>query len=106
MKIVRQKHQDTKRFSRTKGKLETTKRAHKLLVRRSNKFIYAQILELSSGKTLAGVKAAKASEAGKLIAEKAKELKVEEIVFDRGSKKYHGQIKLLADAARQGGLVF
>lgn len=93
----------------------------RLSVHRTNLNIYAQIIDDRQGYTLAAastldkslreslrtggdIDAAKA--VGKLIAERAKEAGVETVVFDRGSFLYHGRIKALADAAREGGLNF
>jgi large subunit ribosomal protein L18 len=91
----------------------------RLSVFRSEKNIYAQIIDDLTGRTLAAAstidKEAKiekgstqeAAEAvGKLIAERGKQAGVEQVVFDRGSYLYHGRVKALADAAREGGLVF
>lgn len=93
----------------------------RLSVFRSNKHIYAQIIDDSRGITLAaassldralkseiktgGDKAA-ASRVGALIAERAKAAGVEKVVFDRGGYRYHGRIKALADSARESGLEF
>lgn len=93
----------------------------RLNVYRSNLHIYAQIIDDIQGKTLAaasslekalrqslkstgGIAAAKA--VGKLIADRAKAAKVSAVVFDRGGRRYHGRIKALADASREGGLQF
>ncbi len=91
----------------------------RLSVFRSNKQIYAQLIDDQSGKTLAaassldksvvevaGNKTAKAAMVGKLIADKAKAIQVDEVVFDRGGYLYHGRVKSVADAAREGGLKF
>ena len=93
----------------------------RLSVFRSEKNIYAQIIDDASGRTLAAastldkdVKAkvkggntqAAAVEIGKLIAERAKKAKVGEVIFDRGAYIYHGRVKALADAAREVGLSF
>lgn len=91
----------------------------RLSVFRSEKNIYAQIIDDASGRTLAaastldkdvkgktGATQAAAAEIGKLIAERAKKAKVSEVVFDRGAYIYHGRVKALADAAREGGLSF
>ncbi len=93
----------------------------RLSVFRSNKHMYAQIIDDANGHTLAaastldkelreavakgGDKAA-ATEVGKLIAKRAVEAGVSEVVFDRGGYIYHGRVKALADAAREGGLSF
>ncbi len=92
----------------------------RLSVHRSDKNIYAQIIDDASGRTLASASsldkdvksAAKggssegAAAVGKLIAERGKAAKVTEVVFDRCGYIYHGRIKALADAAREGGLEF
>ena len=93
----------------------------RLSVFRSSKNIYAQVIDDAKGTTVAaastlepdmrkklksgGDKAA-ASEIGKLIAERAKKAGVSDVVFDRGGYLYHGRVKALADAAREGGLNF
>ena len=93
----------------------------RLTVHRSSKHIYAQVIDDTKGVTLASasslekaqrdagktgadIEAAKA--VGKLVAERASEKGVKNVVFDRGSYIYHGRIKALADAAREGGLSF
>ncbi|MEM9733272.1 MAG: 50S ribosomal protein L18 [Pseudomonadota bacterium] len=90
----------------------------RLSVHRSNANIYAQVIDDVKGHTLAaastldkdisgnGGNVAAATEVGKLIAERAKRAGVEEVVFDRGSFLYHGRVKAVADAAREGGLKF
>jgi large subunit ribosomal protein L18 len=89
----------------------------RLCVARSNKRIYAQVIDDSRGHTLAAAgsheaslkslsKGDAAAEVGKLLAERAKQAGVEQVVFDRGGYKYHGRVKSLADGAREGGLEF
>ena len=90
----------------------------RLSVYRSNKEIYAQIIDDTTGKTLSaassrdkgfkanGNKAEVAKEVGKAIAEKAKEAGIEAVAFDRGGYLYHGRVKQLAEGAREGGLKF
>jgi large subunit ribosomal protein L18 len=93
----------------------------RLSVYRSGKHIYAQVIDDSAGRTLAaassidktlreslktGADKAAASAVGKLLAERALAAGVTGVVFDRGSYLYHGRIKALADAAREGGLAF
>jgi large subunit ribosomal protein L18 len=93
----------------------------RLSVFRSGKHIYAQVIDDAAGRTLAaasslekdlrgelrtGADKEAASRVGTLIAERAKEAGVTEVVFDRGSYIYHGRVKALADAAREGGLAF
>ena len=105
---------------RRKVKLAARGRA-RLTVFRSSKHIYAQLIDDDKGTTLAAasslekpmregrktganIDAAKA--VGKLIAERAKEKGIKDVVFDRGGYLYHGRVKALADAAREGGLNF
>jgi large subunit ribosomal protein L18 len=93
----------------------------RLTVFRSSKHIYAQLIDDVNGITLAAASSLEkemrekggkgadinaAQAVGKLIAERAKERGINEVVFDRGSYLYHGRIKALADAAREGGLNF
>lgn len=105
-----------KRKVRVREKLKSQSTRPRLTVFRSNRYIYAQIVDDQKGKTLvsASQKEAKASgkktelsfALGKLLAEKAKKKKVKEVVFDRGSFSYHGRVKALAQGAREGGLKF
>lgn len=79
----------------------------RLVVFRSNKYIYAQIINDAKGETLASVnKMTDAKLAGEEVAKKAIEKKVKKVVFDRNGYKYHGKVKLLAEAAREAGLEF
>jgi large subunit ribosomal protein L18 len=91
----------------------------RLSVYRSNKQIYAQIIDDLSGKTLVSAssldkeidagkvnKTEQAAMVGKLIAEKAKKANIEKVVFDRNGYLYHGRVKSIAEAAREGGLKF
>jgi large subunit ribosomal protein L18 len=93
----------------------------RLSVYRSSKHIYAQLIDDTQGRTLAaasslekdikgklktGADKAAASEVGKLLAQRAAATGTSEVVFDRGSYKYHGRVKALADGAREGGLKF
>ena len=93
----------------------------RLSVYRSAKHIYAQLIDDYAGKTLAavattaddirgdqktGANVAAAKRAGVAIAERAKKVGISRVAFDRGGRRYHGRIKALADAAREGGLQF
>jgi len=89
----------------------------RLSVFRSDKNIYAQIIDDASGRTLAsassldkditkGSSSEGAAAVGKLVAERAKAANVSEVIFDRGAYLYHGRVKALADAAREAGLQF
>jgi len=127
------------RHKRIKAKIFGTAGRPRLCVFRSNKHIWAQLIDDEKGKTLFSAsdlelgklkikkekgktttkklkiekeetprigKVAIAYDVGKLIAEKAKDLKIEKVVFDRGSYMYHGRVKALAEGAREGGLKF
>lgn len=100
---------------RIRKKVNGTAERPRLSVFRSNKQIYAQIINDLTGKTLASasslgmeklVKTEQAQKVGALLAEKAKVAGVESVVFDRNGYLYHGRVKALADAAREGGLKF
>src|SRR3989344_4027751 len=112
---------DNKRIrlkKRIRAKIKGTATRPRLSVFRSNKFIYAQIINNETGKTLAqasdikmtkekkGTKTERAKEVGRAIAEACKGAKVFKVVFDRNGFKYTGRIKLVADEARAGGLKF
>ena len=98
--------------------LEGTTERPRLSVFRSNKAIYAQVIDDTTGKTLAsassaskdfaesGNKVDQSKAVGKLLAEKAKAAGVNKVVFDRNGYLYHGRVKSLADGAREGGLDF
>ncbi len=115
VKIKQQKR--LKRHKRIRAKIIGTADRPRLCVFRSARHIYAQLVNDQSGKTIAAVgdfefkknqgkKSDKAREVGKLIAKKAKNLKVEKVIFDKGSFKYHGRVKAVADGAREEGLKF
>jgi|SRR5581483_3442720 len=103
---------------RTRLKLKGTQERPRLAVFRSLKHIYAQVIDDREGKTLAaassgeknssvsGGNLAGAKQVGKMIAERAKTKGISKVVFDRGGYLYHGRVKALADAAREGGLEF
>jgi len=99
-----------------RGKVSGTAERPRLTVFRSNKQIYAQVIDDVAGRTIAAAsslkiadKAAKkeiAAQVGAQIATNAKAAGIETVVFDRNGYLYHGRIKELADAARKGGLIF
>ena len=108
-----------KRHDRIRLRLEGTESRPRLAVFRSNGHIYAQIIDDSSGRTLAAAstlekelrssgstKTEEAAVVGRLVAERAKSAGVERVVFDRAGFRYHGRVRALADAAREGGLDF
>jgi large subunit ribosomal protein L18 len=108
------KLQKTNRQVRIRKHIRSVSDRPRLSVHRSNKYLYAQIIDDKNGKTLAGAsdKAMKgapierAKAVGEAIAKLAKEKKVTTIVFDKGRYTYHGRVKALAEGAREGGLVF
>jgi len=95
-------------------KVSGTSERPRLAIFRSNKDIYAQVIDDVNGNTLAsasskeakGTKTEQATVVGKLIADNAKKAGVETVVFDRGGFLYHGRVKALADSARDAGLKF
>jgi large subunit ribosomal protein L18 len=96
-------------------KIKGTEARPRLTVFRSNKFIYAQVINDLTGKTMAaasdvkmtkGTKTERAKEVGKMIADVAAKAKIKKVVFDRNGFKYTGRIKLVADEARTAGLEF
>jgi large subunit ribosomal protein L18 len=107
-----------RRHRRVRGRVSGTTERPRLAVFRSNRGIEAQLIDDLEGKTIAaaswlgvkksfkGDKSAQAAEVGKQLAAAAKAAGVERVVFDRGGYLYHGRVKALADAAREGGLSF
>jgi large subunit ribosomal protein L18 len=107
-----------RRHRRVRGKVFGTGERPRLVVFRSNRGIEAQLVDDLEGKTLAaaswlqlkkgfkGSKTEQAAEVGKLLAQNAKQANVETVVFDRAGYLYHGRVKALAEAAREGGLKF
>jgi large subunit ribosomal protein L18 len=127
MALQRKKQKRYQRHKRVRAKIFGTAAKPRFCVFRSNKHIYAQLIDDEKGKTLLSVsdkgmkkgektkapgskKTSVSFEIGKLIAQKAKALegskKIEKVVFDRGGYPYHGRIKSLAEGAREGGLKF
>jgi large subunit ribosomal protein L18 len=107
-----------RRHRRVRGKIRGSAERPRLVVFRSNRGIFAQLVDDSSGRTLAsaawtalpgsfkGGKTEQAAAVGRLLAESAKKAGVETAVFDRGGYLYHGRVKELAEGAREGGLSF
>ena len=118
-------------IKRAKGKVAARGRRHirlrknvagtavrpRLVVSRSSRHVFVQVVDDTAGKTVAsastmeadlrafeGDKTAKAKKVGELVAERAKAAGVEAVVFDRGGNKYHGRVAAIADGAREGGL--
>ena len=108
--MLSKQKQRNRRHNRVRAKIRGTSVRPRLCAFRSNKFLYAHIIDDETGYTILSVKGPKemsaAHETGKTIAQKAKEKKIEEVVFDRGGYKYHGRVKALAEGAREGGLKF
>jgi large subunit ribosomal protein L18 len=101
--------------NKIRAKIVGTEARPRLTVFRSNKFIYAQVINDATGKTLTeasdikttkGTKTERAKEVGRAIAANTTKLKIKQVVFDRNGFKYTGRIKLVADEARAGGLEF
>ncbi|MFN8223476.1 MAG: 50S ribosomal protein L18 [Gaiellales bacterium] len=106
-----------RRHRRVRGKVSGTAERPRLAVFRSNRGMFAQLIDDESGRTLAsaswlaarsfkGTKTEQAAEVGKALAAGAKAAGITTCVFDRGGYLYHGRVKALADAAREGGLEF
>ena len=106
-----------KRRRRVRAKVHGSAERPRISVFRSNRGIFAQLVDDDSGRTLASVNwtesdlrslkpMEQASKAGALLAERAKAAGVETVVFDRGGYQYHGRVKALAEGAREGGLNF
>ena len=106
-----------RRHRRVRGKIRGTAERPRLGIFRSNRGIFAQLIDDDAGKTVAsagwtalgsfkGNKTEQAAEVGKQLAASAKKAGIETAVFDRGGYLYHGRVKALADGAREGGLSF
>ena len=108
-----------RRHTRVRKRVTGTTARPRLVVSRSSRHLFVQVVDDSAGTTLAsastmeadlrafdGDKSAKAKKVGELLAERAKSAGVEAVVFDRGGNKYHGRVAALADGAREGGLAF
>lgn len=109
----------SRRHLRVRKKVEGTSSRPRLVVNRSTRHMFVQVVDDSEGKTLAsassmeadvravdGDKTAKARKVGSLVAERAKAAGVDAVVFDRGGNRYHGRVAALADGARESGLSF
>ncbi len=107
-----------RRHDRVRKRVHGTVGRPRLAVYRSNRYIYAQVIDDDSGRTLAAASSQEkpmrkktlsietAAEVGKLVATRASDAGIDTVVFDRGGFPYHGRVKALADAARAGGLKF
>ncbi len=117
MTVLTKPAQRLKRRRRVRAKIHGTAERPRISVFRSNRGIFAQLIDDDSGRTLASVnwieaelrglgRMEQAQRAGALLADRARAAGVESAVFDRGGYKYHGRVKALADGAREGGLTF
>jgi large subunit ribosomal protein L18 len=108
-----------RRHARIRRHVSGTPERPRLAVYRSNAGIYAQVIDDRAGHTLAAAstldsdlqvdgegKVAQSRAVGKLVAERAKQAGVDQVVFDRGGNRYHGRVRALAEAAREAGLQF
>jgi len=118
-KKTQRKDRRFKRKIRSRLKVKDNFSRPRLCVFRSSRYIYGQIIDNTTGKALLGVSSkdieSKKEDKGKIdisfrtgeeLAKKAKEKKIDQIVFDRSGYKYHGRVKALAEGARKGGLKF
>jgi len=114
--LVKKRSDAKRRAHRVRTVVVGTTERPRLPVHISNTHVYAQIIDDSRGATLAyaasvslpkgGTLTEKAVKVGQEIAKSAQKAKIKKVVFDRGSRKYHGRLKALAEAARQAGLEF
>lgn len=117
MAILSKKQALKRAHNRVRKKVQGCSEKLRLAVHKSGKNIYAQLIDDEAGITLAaasslelkntsGANCEAAQEVGKLIAKKAADKKIKQVVFDRGGHLYHGRIKAIAEAAREAGLEF
>ncbi len=117
MSVLTKREARIRRHRRVRSKVSGTAERPRLVVFRSNRGIFAQLVDDANGRTLAsagwtsltgssGSKTEQASEVGKALAAEAKKAGIERCVFDRGGYLFHGRVKALAESAREGGLQF
>jgi large subunit ribosomal protein L18 len=117
MTVMTKPAQRLRRRRRVRAKIRGSATRPRISVFRSNRGIFAQLIDDDTGRTIASVnwieddlrglkRMEQATRAGTLLADRAKAAGVDTAVFDRGGYQYHGRIKALADGAREGGLVF
>ncbi|MET0559397.1 MAG: 50S ribosomal protein L18 [Solirubrobacterales bacterium] len=117
MTVLTNRQRRLKRRRRVRARVNGTAARPRLSVYRSNRGVFAQLIDDTKGLTLAAVNwtepdlrkltaSEQAKKAGELLAERGKAAGVETCVFDRGGYQYHGRVKALADGAREGGLAF
>src|SRR3954452_23831899 len=117
MSVLTNRQRRLKRRRRVRARITGTAERPRLSVHRSNRGVFAQLIDDAKGHTVAAVNwiepelrkltaSEQAKRAGELLAERAKKAGVETCVFDRGGYQYHGRVQALAEGAREGGLVF
>jgi large subunit ribosomal protein L18 len=117
MTVLTKRQQRLRRRRRVRARITGSAERPRLSVYRSNRGVFAQLVDDAAGRTLAAVNwtepelrklsaSAQAKRAGELLAERAKSAGVESCVFDRGGYKFHGRVKALAEGAREKGLKF
>ncbi len=117
MTVMTKRQQRLRRRRRVRARIVGSAERPRLSVYRSNRGVFAQLVDDGAGRTLAAVNwtepelrkisaSEQAKRAGELLAERAKAAKIETCVFDRGGYKFHGRVKALAEGAREGGLKF
>jgi large subunit ribosomal protein L18 len=117
MTVVTKRQARLRRRRRVRARIVGTAERPRLSVYRSNRGVFAQLIDDGSGRTLAAVNwiepelrklsaSEQAKRAGELLAERGKAAGIETCVFDRGGYQYHGRVKALAEGAREGGLSF
>jgi len=117
MAVLTKPQKRLRRRRRVRAKVRGSAERPRLSVYRSNRGVFAQLIDDDAGKTLASVswteadlkgldRMEQAKKAGEILAKRASEAKVETCIFDRGGYRYHGRVKALADGAREGGLRF
>jgi len=117
MTVLTQPARRLKRRRRVRSKVHGSAERPRISVFRSNRGVFAQLIDDDAGRTIASVQwteadlrslkpMEQATEAGKLLASRAKAAGIESAVFDRGGYQYHGRVKALAEGAREGGLKF
>ena len=117
MTVLTKQQRRLRRRRRVRAKVTGTAERPRLSVYRSNRGVFAQLVDDGAGKTLAAVNwtepdlsklqpMEQAKKAGSLLAERAKKAGIEDCVFDRGGYQFHGRVAALAEGAREGGLAF
>ena len=117
MTVLTQPAKRLKRRRRVRAKVRGSAERPRISVFRSNRGVFAQLIDDDAGRTIASVQwteadlrslkpMEQATEAGKLLASRAKAAGIDTAVFDRGGYQYHGRVKALAEGAREGGLTF